>query len=106
MSEQDKMPWAPVVWTQEHTQEYLAANPLPVDFLWPHRDGGDRPVVPAHANLKGGYGKWLRETPYFQGLFELIHDVLVRAEVLRGPEWLADELRAIKAMRGRQETLF
>lgn len=106
MADQKRMPWAPVEWTKEHTQDYLAANPLPADFVWEHRDGGERPVVPSHTNVKGGYGKWLRETPYFQGLFELIHDVLLHAEVLRGPEWLADELRAIKAMRGRQENLF
>jgi hypothetical protein len=107
MSEQEKMPWGiALAWTQEHTQEYLKANPLPVDFEWQHRDGGEKPVVPSHSYLKGGYGKWLRETPYFPGLFELVHDVLVRAELLGDAEWLAGELTAIKAMRGRQESLF
>ena len=107
MSEQEKMPWGiALAWTQEHTQEYLKANLLPVDFEWQHRDGGEKPVVPSHSYLKGGYGKWLRETPYFPGLFELVHDVLVRAELLGDAEWLAGELTAIKAMRGRQESLF
>lgn len=106
MAAQDGMPWVPVEWTAEHTQAFLAANPLPVDFTWDHRDGGQRPVVPAHSFLKGGYGKWLRETPYFPGLFEMIHDVLLHADPLGDAEWLAGKLNEIRRLRGTQENLF
>jgi hypothetical protein len=106
MSEDLVMPWAPVAWTAEDTMAYLTANPLPSDFVWPHRDGGLRPVVPSHSVLKGGYGKWLRETPYFQGLFELIHDLLLRADPLPDAEGLARALNEVRRLRGEQKELF
>ena len=67
----------PPPWNSADTQAYLNANPLPSWFRWPHRDGGEAVVTPRHATLSGGYGKWLRETPYFQGLFEKIHAALL-----------------------------
>jgi kynureninase len=90
-------------WTRDCTMAYLNANPLPVAFKWVHRDGGERPVQPAHRSVHG-YGKWLRETPYFQGLFELIHDVLCRVEDVGDAEWLAEEIRA-RLQREEQEKL-
>jgi hypothetical protein len=82
-------------WTAVQTEGWLTEYPLPVTFTWPDRYGKERPPVPSY-RLKGGYGKWLRETPYFPGLFELCHEILQRApeDVLLTPEWLADELRA------------
>ncbi len=105
MSDQENMPWVPVEWTPEDTQEFLTANPLPSDFTWDHRDGGKRPVVPSHSYLKGGYGKWLRETPYFQGLFELCHDVLLHAKQVGDGEWLAGQLNEIERLKGEQKEL-
>lgn len=83
-------------WNLDATMRYLNGNPLPADFTWPHRDGGERPVRPAHSMVIG-YGKWLRETPYFPGLFELIHDFLdaVPGEI-GDAEWLAHELQALR----------
>ena len=62
-------------WTRDATMRYLNEYPLPRDFKWPHRDGGWREVWPTHRAITA-YGKWLRETPYFQGLFELIHAIV------------------------------
>lgn len=81
-------------WTRDHTMRHLNANPLPETFRWPHRDGGDRVVQPSHKSV-AGYGKWLRETPYFQGLFELVHDVCARADALGDGEWLAAEIKKL-----------
>lgn len=72
------MPMPAQPWTKDDTADYLAANPLPVDFRWKHRDGTLQVVHPSY-RTSGGYGKWLRETPYFPGLFEEIHDVIVEA---------------------------
>ena len=75
---------------------YLNECPLPDAFKWPHRDGGEREVQPVHKAVIG-YGKWLRETPYFPGLFELIHEILDRAPADIGAgEWMADELKALR----------
>lgn len=80
-------------WTSDATMRYLNALPLPRTFTWPHRDDGkERPVTPAHGTVTA-YGKWLRETPYFPGLFELIHDVLVAAPEEFDAEWLPAELQ-------------
>jgi hypothetical protein len=62
-------------WTKEHTQAWLTGSPLPADLRWRHRDGGVRIVSPRY-RLTAGYGKWLRETPYFPGLFEAVHELL------------------------------
>lgn len=79
---------------------YLNACPLPDTFRWPHRDGGERPVQPSHS-MVDGYGKWIRETPYFPGLFELIHDFIDALPDTPGAigdgEWLAAELTKLRS---------
>lgn len=85
---------------------YLNANPLPMSFRWKHRDfpeGPERPVQPSHKSV-AAYGKWLRETPYFQGLFELVHAVLEAAPELGDCEWLAEEIIK-RRVRADQEKL-
>jgi hypothetical protein len=77
-------------WSAEDTRDYLDTNPLPPGFTWRHKDGtgtttspaglvltGQRPVQPSYS--VASYGKWLRETPNFQGLFEEIHRIILRA---------------------------
>lgn len=100
----------PPAWTADHTEAWLKNNPLPADFLWPHRDknpdGTDRlaPVLPRY-QLHKGYGFWLRTTPYFPGLFEEIHAILVRVPAdgdLPTAEGLAQILRANAAAKGQQ----
>lgn len=78
-------------WEHATTRRYLDANPLPVDFCWQDEDGDERPVRPRHTSVTS-YGKWLQETPYFPGLFEIIHRVLVNAPMIGGSDWLAEEL--------------
>lgn len=82
-------------WTKQQTIDLISADPLPSNFLWPHKDGGNRPVVPSHQSLRGGYGKWLSEGPQFPGLFELINDILADADRSGSDaSWLAcEELR-------------
>jgi hypothetical protein len=80
-----------VPWDHARTRGYLDANPLPVGFHWPDEDGVERPVRPRHTSVTG-YGKWLQETPYFPGLFELIHGILVHAPMLGDADWLATEV--------------
>lgn len=91
---------------------YLDENPTPVDFEWFHRDKGPggKPVLavvrPKYA-IKGGFGKWLHDTPYFPGLFELIHDLLFHCgATLPDIETLVAQLEAIKAERLGQIELF
>jgi len=91
-------------WSREDTRDFLTIYPLPSDLVWPHRDGGKRPVHPTY-RVSGGYGKWLWETPYFPGLFELIHEILVNARELPTADLLADELRRILAAREAQQEL-
>lgn len=85
-------PWSPI-----QTEGWLTEYPLPPSFTWPDRYGQVRPVLPKYA-LKGGYGKWLHETPYFPGLFEQIHDILAAApdDQPLSPEWLAAELEKLR----------
>lgn len=82
-------------WSLDDTQHYLTANPLPSDFRWPHRDlpaADPQPVHPKN-RVHYGYGKWLRDTPYFPGLFERIHGIIVAAgETLPDPDQIAAEL--------------
>jgi hypothetical protein len=98
-------------WSKDDTQAYLKANPLPREFKWPHRDhradpdGGMRYVQPSHASVEN-YGKWLRETPYFPGLFELVHEVLSAASDLGDADWLATELIARRSKTPSSEPLF
>jgi len=89
-------PASPHTWTGDATMRFLNACPLPRTFTWPHRDDGkDRPVTPAHGTVTA-YGKWLRETPYFPGLFELAHDLLAAAPDEFDAEWLPIELARIR----------
>lgn len=85
--------------------KYLNANPLPVTFKWTHRDGGDRTVQPSHKSVTG-YGKWLRETPYFQGLFELIHDVLTPLDALGDSDWLVAQIRRRQELAEQEKLPF
>jgi hypothetical protein len=48
-------------------------------------------VRPRHTSVTS-YGKWLEETPYFPGLFEEIHGILLHARELGDADWLAAEL--------------
>lgn len=73
------------------TRTYLDANPLPINFDWPDDEGRPRPVRPRHTSVTS-YGKWLEETPYFPGLFEEIHSILLHARELGDADWLAAEL--------------
>lgn len=98
-------------WTRDVTMRYLNEYPLPETFTWHHRDDADpkkeRPVQPVHRAVTA-YGKWLRETPYFQGLFELIHDLLSTlpdSEELGGSDWLAEQIKK-RLAREQQEKLF
>lgn len=76
-------PAVPTGWTEDDTEKFLTQQPLPGDFLWPHRDRNDdgseklAPVLPSY-RIHKGYGFWLRTTPYFPGLFEQIHAILLR----------------------------
>jgi hypothetical protein len=97
-----------MTWTRDDTMAYLKANPLPREFTWQHRDGGRRAVQPSHSSVEN-YGKWLRETPYFQGLFELCHDILAAAPDLGDADWLAAELAARRTApdpAGEQSSIF
>lgn len=87
------VPFTVPPWTDMQTEGWLNEYPLPVDFRWRDRYGIDRLVLPTY-RVKGGYGKWLHETPYFPGLFELCHHILARApnDQILTPEWLATEL--------------
>ncbi len=72
-------------WTADDTEEWLRQNPLPTEFRWEkttrNPDGsktvkGDQRVLPEY-RISKGYGFWLRTTPYFPGLFEEIHAVML-----------------------------
>lgn len=91
-----------VPWEEADTRSYLDANPLPVGFAWLADDGTERPVRPRHSSVTS-YGKWLHETPYFPGLFEIIHRVLVHAKDLGDADWLAEELN--KRRPAKQDSL-
>jgi len=105
--ESDMLIPLPEAWSPENTQAYLSESPLPASFTWRHREGYEAPVVPSY-RLTGGYGKWLRETPYFPGLFEEIHGVLARLpdeKPLPFPDELAKILREARRARGEQQQL-
>lgn len=103
---------APEIWTPDDTQLWLTENPLPIAFVWPYRD----PKPDGAVNLQevrpkyqvADYGKWLRETPYFPGLFEEIHEILVLmgAELPEDGADLARRLEARRRARGEQAKLF
>lgn len=95
-------------WTHEDTKAYLDDHPLPSDFVW----NGKHPV-PVHATLKGGYGKWLAETPNHRGLFPLIHRILGPLPSLPQPRTQTAATDALVALirdalkaQGSQSTLF
>lgn len=92
-------------WTKADTTEYLSANPLPQGFRWRHRDGSLAPVHPTYG--VANYGKWLHDTPYFQGLFEEIHDLIVAAGAKLPPiEEIVAQLDSIRRTRESQQKLF
>lgn len=119
MSEQLRTPLAaawPVVpagWTADDTEGFLTRQALPADFLWPHRDknpdGSDllAPVMPSY-RLHKGYGFWLRTTPYFPGLFEEVHAVLVHWPddlPLPDAQQMAETLTVRRKAAGEQQAL-
>lgn len=84
-------------WTLDATMRCLNEHPLPATVQWPHRDDGkDHAVRPSHGAVTG-YGKWLRETPYFPGLFELVYELLKDAPDEFDAEWLPAELARVRA---------
>jgi hypothetical protein len=93
----------PSSWTHADTMAWLNENPLPIDFHWTHRDAPDGPpqlVLPKYRVTS--YGKWLRETPYFPGLFEDIHNLLFHAPVLPTTDDLVSQLHTIARARKAQ----
>lgn len=92
-------------WTKADTMDYLSANPLPTDFKWRRRDG--ELVSPQPTYAISNYGKWLHDTPYFQGLFELVHElVLAAGSTLPDVETLVAQLDRIRKEREGQMNLF
>lgn len=95
-------------WSRDDSMRYLNQVPLPAWFRWHHRDDADpkstRVARPVHSAVTG-YGKWLRETPYFPGLFELVHEVLVKAEELGDSEWLGHEVKKFHEAEQKQQEL-
>ena len=82
-------------------KRYLCAYPLPPDFHW-----FGKQVLPKHRTLKGGYGKWLAETPNHQGLFEAICRILIPARILPTQDELVFQLnREQVSAEIRQPTL-
>jgi hypothetical protein len=71
----------PPVWTKDHTQAWLTGNPLPAGLRWLDHNDNLLPVEPRFPILTTSfsYGKWLRDNPYFPGLFEAVHDILSSA---------------------------
>lgn len=107
MTTQDPLiPFTTPPWDEMSTEGWLTEYPLPADFTWTDRYGKERPVLPTY-RIKGGYGKWLHETPYFPGLFELVHKILALApsDQPLTPDWLVERLNAHRP-RGEQTALF
>lgn len=65
-------------WTDAATVSWLNMHPLPASFRW-SVNGQLVPVRPVHM-LMTGFGTWLRETPYFPGLYEACHGVLMACD--------------------------
>jgi hypothetical protein len=110
MSDEIKLPNPP--WLADDTEKWLTLNPLPIDFYWPHRDPlpdgtvNMQPVLPTY-RLHKGYGFWLRTTPYFPGLFEEAHAVILSlGDELPSPESLAAQLKTRLMLRGTQLKIF
>lgn len=107
----------PADWTDDDVERWLTHFPLPADFTATRvdrvKDTGekihtpDTPVRPAHLGV--AYGKWLRETPYFPGLFERIRDIIRAIPVggrLPTPDELAAQLRQPAPQPPEQPSLF
>lgn len=109
----------PQDWTDDDVMRYLDDWPLPADFTWTRVDIAkdtkekiltpDTAVRPKHHGV--AYGKWLRETPYFPGLFERVRDVIRAIPIGVGakmptPEELADLVRRPPEEKSTQPTLF
>lgn len=75
-TQQAELGGLPPPWTKDNTRAYLDAFPLRPDFMWPGKDGVYRAVCPSYAITS--FGKWLRETPYYPGLFDAVHEALIR----------------------------
>jgi hypothetical protein len=75
-AQQAELGGLPPPWTKENTVDFLNRYPLPTSFAWPGKDGKPLNVCPSY-QIKHGYGKWLHDTPYYPGLFEAIHEVLI-----------------------------
>jgi hypothetical protein len=101
----DEKATTPAQWTKADTMEYLSTNPLPQDFAWRHKNGQLTAVQPSYA--VSDYGKWLHDTPYFQGLFELIHDLILAAgSTLPDIGAIVAQLNQIRREREGQGKLF
>jgi hypothetical protein len=106
----------PLDWTDDDVERWLTDFPLPADFTWTRTDTTkdkekiltpNTAVRPKHHGVD--YGKWLRETPYFPGLFERIRDIIRDVPVgthLPPPEELALLLRRPPPEKTTQPTLF
>lgn len=90
-------------WTDDDVMHWLNDFPLPADFRWTkvertkdkeRIETPDSLVLPSHRGVD--YGKWLRETPYFPGLFEQIRDIIFASDVLPTPEELAEKLYKLR----------
>jgi hypothetical protein len=100
-------------WTPDDTERWLTEYALPADFLWPHRDAKAdgtenlQAVLPSY-RLSKGYGFWLRTTPYFPGLFEEIHAVMLSLgeKLPEDGADLAQMLTERRRLRGQQTSLF
>jgi hypothetical protein len=104
-------------WTEDDVIRWLNDNPLPADFRWTRVDRNRETkaktyspgtvVLPSHRGLL--YGKWLRETPYFPGLFEKVRDVILALPddaPLPTPEELAERLYQLEANQLPPDNLF
>lgn len=111
MTDQRLLFSVPAPWSRDDTEEWLTIEPLPAGFQWRLTKSSSRAargelvdVQPSHPDL--AYGKWLRETPYFQGLFELVHQVVVEAgDKLPTPEEVAAQLNRIRLQREAEKPL-
>lgn len=94
----------PDPWTLDLTEAWLTEYGLPVEFRWTRTDKNfdgsmtstPGAVVLPQYQIKKGYGFWLRTTPYFPGLFELVHQILDRwpeADAMPSAEAMAELLK-------------
>lgn len=108
-------------WTDDDVVRYLNDYPLPADFRWTRVDRHrttrektltpDTLVYPSHRGVaeRGTYGKWLRETPYFPGLFEKVRDIIIAIPddaPLPTPEEIAARLHELEATQLPPDNLF